>query len=215
MTNGTGVSVFEALTNVMQDVQGVGKHDKNSAQGWSFRGIDAVMNAVGPALRTHRVIVVPNVVDYEYATIEVGANRKTTGHARVKIAYTFYGPGGDSITATVVGEAMDSGDKATAKAHSVAFRTALLQALCLPTDEPDPDQDIYERSPKPEPKPEPMSDVTAQAYRDTIDAATDEEPLRVLWKAAEEAGDLHKPMSDGATVAGLIGAVIKRMRDAS
>lgn len=41
---------------------------------------------------------------------------------------------------------MDSGDKATAKAMSVAFRTALLQALCLPTDEIDPDAESYERS---------------------------------------------------------------------
>ena len=43
-------------------------------------------------------------------------------------------------------EVVDSGDKATAKAMSVAFRTALLQALCLPTDEPDPDASSYERS---------------------------------------------------------------------
>jgi hypothetical protein len=41
---------------------------------------------------------------------------------------------------------MDSGDKATAKAMSVAFRTALLQSLSLPTDEVDPDAHSYERS---------------------------------------------------------------------
>jgi len=41
---------------------------------------------------------------------------------------------------------MDSGDKATAKAMSVAFRTALLQSLSLPTDEVDPDATSYERS---------------------------------------------------------------------
>jgi hypothetical protein len=46
----------------------------------------------------------------------------------------------------VLGEAMDSGDKAVAKAMSVAFRIALLQALALPTDEPDPDSYSYERS---------------------------------------------------------------------
>jgi hypothetical protein len=65
---------------------------------------------------------------------------------KVKVTYTFIGASGDSIKATVVGEAMDSGDKATAKAMSVAFRTALLQALSLPTDEPDPDATSYERS---------------------------------------------------------------------
>jgi hypothetical protein len=65
---------------------------------------------------------------------------------KVKVTYTFIGANGDSIKATVVGEAMDAGDKATAKAMSVAFRTALLQALSLPTDEPDPDSSSYERS---------------------------------------------------------------------
>jgi len=49
-----------------------------------------------------------------------------------------------------VAESMDSGDKATAKAMSVAFRTALLQTLCLPTDESDPDADSYVRSAAPQ-----------------------------------------------------------------
>jgi hypothetical protein len=44
---------------------------------------------------------------------------------------------------------MDSGDKAVPKAMSVAFRTALLQALALPTDEPDPDASTYERAAAP------------------------------------------------------------------
>jgi hypothetical protein len=38
-----------------------------------------------------------------------------------------------------MGEAADAGDKATSKAHSVAYRTCLLQALSIPTHEPDPD----------------------------------------------------------------------------
>jgi hypothetical protein len=46
----------------------------------------------------------------------------------------------------VPGEAFDSGDKATAKAMSVAFRIALLQGLSLPTDETDPDAQTYERA---------------------------------------------------------------------
>jgi hypothetical protein len=74
------------------------------------------------------------------------------GHARITITYTFYAPDGSSVAATVSAESMDSGDKATAKAYSVAFRTALLQTLCLPTDEADPDSDTYERSAHDAPK---------------------------------------------------------------
>ena len=140
--------IAQALNEVMKEVGAVKKNDRNASQGFNFRGIDAVVNAVSPALQKHGVIVVPSVEDYEYASVEIGKNRTMMGHVKVKVTYTFIGAGGDSIKATVVGEAMDSGDKATAKAMSVAFRTALLQTLSLPTDEPDPDSQSYERSEK-------------------------------------------------------------------
>jgi hypothetical protein len=63
--------------------------------------------------------------------------------ARVVVTYVFTGPAGDSLIACVPGEAMDAGDKSTAKAMSVAFRTALLQSLALPTDDVDPDAESY------------------------------------------------------------------------
>lgn len=141
-------SIYAALANVMADVGHVAKAERNTqGRGYNFRGIDAVVNAVGPALRKHQVIVVPDVRTYEYGEILSGKDRTPMGHARVVVAYTFYGPDGDSIVSSTAGEAFDSGDKATAKAMSVAFRTALLQALALPTDEPDPDSQTYERTP--------------------------------------------------------------------
>lgn len=140
------MSIVKSLAAVMADVQAVAKNDRNQAQGFKFRGIDAVMNAVGPVLRKHGVVVVPELISVDYQTVEIGQKRTPMGHARIVVAYHFYGPEGDSITSTVAAEAMDSGDKATAKAMSVAFRTCLLQALCLPTDEPDPDSEVYERS---------------------------------------------------------------------
>lgn len=149
------MNIYAALSAVMNDVQGVGKKERNSAPGanFNFRGIDAVTNAVGPALRKHGVIVVPEVLDQQYGTITVGKDRKEMGHARLLIAFTWYGPDGDSIRSVTAGEAFDSGDKATAKAHSVAFRTAMIQTLCLPTDEPDPDTHVYERAAAPTPDP--------------------------------------------------------------
>ena len=142
------LTIAQALNEVMKQVGAVKKNDRNASQGFNFRGIDAVVNAVSPALQKYGVIVVPSVEDYEYASVEIGKNRTVMGHVKVKVTYTFIGAGGDAIKATVVGEAMDSGDKATAKAMSVAFRTALLQTLSLPTDEADPDSQSYERSEK-------------------------------------------------------------------
>jgi len=138
--------IAQALSEVMKAVGAIAKKDKNTAQGFNFRGIDSVVNAVSPALQKFGVVVVPSVEEYDYQTVEIGRNRTAMGHVRVKVTYTFIGANGDSLKATVVGEAMDSGDKATAKAMSVAFRTALLQSLSLPTDEVDPDAHSYERS---------------------------------------------------------------------
>jgi len=141
-------TVYEALAAVMGDVRAVGKTGRNAAQNYNFRGIDAVVNAVGPALRQHGVVVIPEVLDHSHETVP-SANGKAMGHVVVRVAYEFIGPGGDTLRATVVGEAMDYGDKATAKAMSVAFRTALLQSLTLPTDEPDPDSESFERGDPP------------------------------------------------------------------
>lgn len=145
------MKIHEALNNVMRDVQAVRKGERNTMPGggFMFRGVDAVTNAVGPALREHGVIVVPEVLDAEYSTVHVGQKQTVMSRVVLRIRFTWWGPEGDSIASVVQAESMDSGDKATAKAHSVAFRTAMLQTLCLPTDEKDPDVDTYERAAAP------------------------------------------------------------------
>jgi hypothetical protein len=136
----------DLLVEVKRDVGAVGKGERNAQQGFNFRGIDAVINAVAPALIEHGITVVPNVRTYDFGSVEVGSRRTPMGHARVVVEYTFHGPEGDTLMCSAPGEAMDSGDKATAKAMSVAYRTALLQALSLPTTETDPDATTYERT---------------------------------------------------------------------
>lgn len=137
-------SIYRLLVAVMKDVQAVRKDDHNDFNNYSFRGIDAVMNAVGPALREHEVVVVPKLLDVAYDDVTTTKNKESTA-CRVQMEYVFYAPDGSHLETSVAGEAWDSGDKACPKAMSVAFRTALLQALCLPTDEPDPDATTYER----------------------------------------------------------------------
>lgn len=138
------LTVHQALSKVMGDVQAVKKDSKNQAQKFNFRGIDAVMNAVGPALRKHGVTVLPEDVEVHRSN-GTTASGKQTAEVVVKVTYRVYGPAGDSIHGKVAAEAMDFGDKAVAKAMSVAYRTFLLQALTIPTDEPDPDSESYER----------------------------------------------------------------------
>lgn len=136
--------IYAALAAVMDDCKAVAKRDRNDHQRFMFRGIDAVVNAVGPILRKHQVIVAPNVEHVTYDTVQTSTGKPATA-CRVMATYTFYATDGSSIDTRVAAEAWDAGDKAAPKAMSVAFRTALLQALALPTDEPDPDSQTYER----------------------------------------------------------------------
>lgn len=140
--------IYSLMSKVMEDVGAVKKGDRNDHQKFNFRGIDAVVNAVSPALRSHGVVVTPHVIDYQYETVQVGNPPKNMASVRVLVRYTFHAPDGSMIETVTPGESFDSGDKATAKAMSVAFRTCLIQALCLPTDETDPDAESYERSPR-------------------------------------------------------------------
>lgn len=191
-------TVYEALAAVMDDVQAVKKKDKNEAQRFMFRGIDAVVNAVGPALRKHGVTVSPRVDLYEYGTVTTSGG-KAMGHVRVLVTYTFHGPAGDSLPAQAPGEAFDAGDKATPKAMSVAFRTALLQALALPTDEPDPDSQAYERV---APAPPTLGTLLAEA-----EASSTNEALNTLARRAVAAnGAGHLSDEDLATVREIVTA---------
>lgn len=136
-------TAVQAILAVMNEVQAVGKNDKNQAQGFKFRGIDAVVNAVGPAFRKHGAFVVPTVAE-NVATNVPSKNGGSLNVVRLLVDFAIYGQEGEPVVGRVAAEAFDSGDKATAKAMSVALRTFLLQTLCLPTDEPDPDESTYE-----------------------------------------------------------------------
>lgn len=153
MSADTKPTVAEAWKKVMEAVQAVKKTGYNKQQDYSFRGIDAVVNAAGPAVREHGVMVLPSLLDTQYRDVEVGQRRTLMREVTVKVRYTIFGPAGDVLTVpgdpefgVVPGESLDSGDKGTAKAMSVAYRTFLLQALMIPTDEPDPDSTSVERS---------------------------------------------------------------------
>lgn len=138
------MKVHEALLEVMRAIPAVKKEDRNTQQNFNFRGIDAVLNAVGPAMRKHGVIALPQLMEQRtenFTTAKGTAMRLVV----LTVRYTFVGPEGDALITEVPGEAADAGDKAYSKAMSVAFRTALLQTLALPTDERDPDADAHER----------------------------------------------------------------------
>lgn len=138
------MNIYEAISATMADVGAIGKHDKNQQQGFMFRGIDAVMNALQPAMLKNHIFVVPEVVDQtrEERTTSRGG---TLIYSILRIKFTFYAEDGSSVTATVIGEGMDSGDKASNKAMSIGFKYACFQVFCIPTEEmKDPDAECHD-----------------------------------------------------------------------
>lgn len=141
----TKPTVVEVFSRVMEEVQAIEKKDRNRDQGFVFRGIDATVNAVGPVLRKHGVVIVPSAEDIQIERYQTAKGTMMQG-AIVRMRYTVHGPAGDTIDGVTFGQAADSGDKAVAKAQSVAYRVFLLQGLTIPTNEPDPDSRSHERA---------------------------------------------------------------------
>lgn len=132
-------NIYETITAVMAEIGSVGKESRNSQQGFMYRGIDAVMNALNPALVKHKLFVVPEILDQRREERQTAKGGNLI-YSICTIKYTFYAEDGSSISATVIGEGMDSGDKATNKAMSIAFKYACFQVFCIPTEEmKDPD----------------------------------------------------------------------------
>jgi len=171
MSNNQKLSADEIIVAVMREVQAVGKTETNQSQGFKFRGIDAVINAVGPALRKYGGYIVPEIISTEH-TVAQTARGGTINVVRLQVAYSINGV----ISGSVAAEAFDAGDKATAKAMSVAYRTFLLQLLCLPTNEPDPDSESYEATP------------VARDWDKEIANTKDIEEAKKLWSTATREG---------------------------
>lgn len=133
--------IYSAIAGVMKDIGVVSKDKefKSNFGSYKFRGIDDVMNALHPAMVANKVFVTPVILE------QIREERTTSKGGKMyfvncKIRYDFYTDDGSHVSAIVIGEGLDTGDKATNKAMSIAFKYACFQVFCIPTDEmADPD----------------------------------------------------------------------------
>ena len=138
MENATPL-IYKKIIEVMQDINAISKGRKNDQQHFMFRGIDDVMNELHPTLAKCGVFVLPNVLE-ETRTTGKTARGGDMFYTRLKIKFGFYAEDGSHVDAVVIGEAMDTADKASNKALSIGLKYAMLQVFCIPTeDEKDPD----------------------------------------------------------------------------
>ena len=128
--------VYRAIQGVMHDIGeiGISKDRKNVQQGYKFRGIDDVYNALNPLLSKHSLVVLPKVLSshqVERQTKSGGSIFYTTLTVEFKTVSTL---DGSFDTLTTVGEAMDSADKSSSKALAAAFKYAAMMLFCIPTE---------------------------------------------------------------------------------
>ncbi|ATY02213.1 ERF family protein [Klebsiella aerogenes] len=147
----TSKKVYAAISAVAKDMAatGISKDRKNAQQGFNFRGIDQVYNALAPALVNHGLVILPRITE---RTVTERTTQKggVLFYVVVKAEFDFVSTEDGSIhTVVTYGEAMDSGDKATNKAMSIAYKYAAFQAFCIPTEETaiDADAEVHQVQP--------------------------------------------------------------------
>lgn len=172
------MNIYQSITKIMEEVPSVGKTQKNKTQGFMYRGIDDVMNALQPLLAKNKVFIVPEILDQirEERVTSKGGNLI---YSICKIKYKFYAEDGSSIEAITIGEGMDSGDKATNKAMAIAMKYALFQVFCIPTDEM---KDPASETPEPSTK---KSNATDNKISE-VDAKKVEEMMKEMGWNVEE-----------------------------
>lgn len=188
------MNIHQAMVAVMRDMTAVGKDSKNVQQGFNYRGIDAVYNALNPLLAKHGIFTTPEVLEkHREERVSTkddgkgGSRQSVLAFTTLRVKYTFWSEDGSSVFCTVEGEGMDSGDKSSNKALAIAHKYALLQTFCVPTvEQVDPDSESHEVAPRRELKSRNGKKDTAYSQRipeenplvtqaqNLIDAATPE-----------------------------------------
>jgi len=142
-------AVYAAFLAVCADIDSITKSRRvqEGPARFAFRGVDDVMNALHGPMAKHSLICVPQVQD------RIPESRQTRNGGmmnvvHLQVRFMFFGIDGSSFYAEAWGEGQDSGDKATGKAHSMAYKSALLQAFHVPTEDmPDADADTTPAEP--------------------------------------------------------------------
>lgn len=193
--------IYSAIAGVIADIGHVAKDKTNIQQHYKFRSVDDVYNALHPALAKNKLFIVPDILEREVNTITTKNNTKMF-HVICRIRFTFYAEDGSHVSSVIVGEAMDTADKATNKAMAIAYKYACFQVFCIPTEEmldPDavtPEEQLAETrkaparpkaaktKPLPEEDPKVTNDMIAVMRKELDRIGRDESLLTNLFKVS-------------------------------
>ena len=139
------MKVYQAINAVQTELASIGiskSSRNNQGAGYNFRGIDAVYNVLSSIMAKNGLCIIPRMLSRsceERTSKSGGALFYVTVEAEFDLVSA---EDGTKHTARTFGEAMDSGDKATNKAMSAAYKYMALQTFAIPT-EGDNDADAH------------------------------------------------------------------------
>jgi hypothetical protein len=186
------VPVHIAWLRVRKEVRAIAKREQYNGGGtrFNFRGVDTVVNTFGPVTLKHGINIFPIGVEAAYRDTTTSKGSKMR-ECTVTVTWMVMGPKGDTLPVPLQsqGEALDSADKGTAKAQSVAQRVLLLTGGITPTHDPDPDSKNFERG-------EPIG-PTAEEYRDEqLDPKTSPSRLNQIRNELRARGMLNAKVTN-------------------
>lgn len=191
-------NVYQLIAKVSAELAkaGIAKSRHNQQQGYQFRGIDDVYNVLAPVMSAAGLVILPRILSRsqtERTTPKGGVLFFVTVEAEFDFVSSH---DGSRHTIRTFGEAMDSGDKATNKAMSAAYKYAALQTFCIPT-EGDNDADAHSVNLS--------SKFDLAAALVEVDRAATLEALQEVWKkqgalaVAAQDRDGHKVLKDAVS----------------
>lgn len=132
--------IHAAIIACMRDIGTIGKDSTMSGggQGYAYRSIESILPKVQEAFIAHGVVGTPEVIHQKWGEVPTrdgGYQRQAT----LLVRWTFTAADGSSVSTVTVGESLDTRDKSANKAMTAAWKYALTQLLCIPSEADDPD----------------------------------------------------------------------------
>lgn len=192
--------VYRGICQVAKAISrdGVSKGARNQQQGYSFRGIDDIYNALSALLSGADLCILPRMLSRSHEERTTKDGKGVLFYVTVQADFDFVSArDGSKHTVTMYGEAMDSADKATNKAMSAAYKYCCMQTFCIPTEgmADDPDATTHHPAPKVATMPQPAARIAEQipeayeeevTYEDAPDQPTLEEQLAYSIRAERQ-----------------------------
>lgn len=133
------LGIYKAIAGVIADIGPVGKDKTNKQQGFKYRSVDDVYSVLNPALAKNKVFILPEILEQSRET-RTNKNGTQITWVTLKIRYTIFSDDGSFVETVLLGEAMDTGDKAINKAMAIAYKYLCFQVFCIPVEDmEDPD----------------------------------------------------------------------------